>query len=195
MGVSMDDALARFCKGDMEALSEVVERCQGRLYGYLARIVHDPATAEDLFQQTWVRVAEKIKSYDRKRSFEVWLFTIARNLALDFLRRYRPESLDEPLPSGGSRMEFLASSEPGALEVILGEENAGYLERAVKHLPVIYREVLALRFEEELKLEEIAAVLAVPLSTVKSRLRRALEELRQTLPGEVAKGLEHERAQ
>src|SRR6185437_4802976 len=81
--VSMEDALAR-----------LIEQYQARLYRYLLRLVHEPATAEDLFQQTWIHVAEKIRSYDPKRSFDNWLFTLARNLAFDQMRRYRPESLD-----------------------------------------------------------------------------------------------------
>src|ERR1041385_8977969 len=99
--VSVEDDVTRLRKGDLDALGALIEQYQTRLYRYLLRLLHEPATAEDLFQQTWIRVAEKIRSYDQKRSFENWLFTVARNLAMDHLRRYRPESLDEPLPDCG----------------------------------------------------------------------------------------------
>ena len=154
----------------------------------MLHLVHEPATAEDLFQQTWMRVAEKIRKYDPKRSFDNWLFTVARNLAFDHMRRYRPESLDEPLPSGGSRLELLASDSPGAMEEMLGAERAALVGATMETLPLIFREVLSLRFEEGMKLEEIAGILQIPLSTVKSRLRRALEDLRNILINQFEQG-------
>jgi len=186
--VSMEDELTRLRKGDLEALAGLIEQYQTSLYRYLLRLVHEPATAEDLFQQTWMRVAEKIRKYDPKRSFDNWLFTVARNLAFDHMRRYRPESLDEPLPSGGSRLELLASDSPGAMEEMLGAERAALVGAAMETLPLIFREVLSLRFEEGMKLEEIAGILQIPLSTVKSRLRRALEDLRNILINQFEQG-------
>lgn len=186
--VSMEDELTRLRKGDLDALAGLIEQYQTRLYRYLLRLVHEPATAEDLFQQTWIRVAEKIRNYDPKRSFENWLFTVARNLAFDHMRRYRPESLDEPMPSGESRLELLASDSPGAAEAILGAERAALVGAAMETLPLIFREVLSLRFEEGMKLEEIAGILQIPLSTVKSRLRRALEDLRNILINQFEQG-------
>ena len=177
----MEDELTRLRKGDLDALGGLIEQHQGRLYRYLVRLLHEPSTAEDLFQQTWIRVAEKIGNYDPKRSFENWLFTVARNLAFDHLRRYRPESLDEPLPSGESRLEILASESPCAVDEMIGAEQAALVAAAMEKLPLIFREVLNLRFEQDMKLEEIAAILQIPLSTVKSRLRRALEGMRNIL--------------
>jgi RNA polymerase sigma-70 factor, ECF subfamily len=180
--VGVESEVARLRRGDLDALSAILAQYQNRLYRYLLRLVRNPAEAEDLFQQTWVRVAEKIRRYDPERSFEAWLFTLARNLAIDHLRRVQPESLDEPPagdPGGTSAAEWLASPERPALEGILERERGARLAQALGQLPVIYREVLTLRFEEEMKIEEIARVLEVPLSTVKTRLRRSLEGLRK----------------
>jgi RNA polymerase sigma-70 factor (ECF subfamily) len=186
--MGLDADVARLRRGDPEALAALLERYQNRLYRYLLRFVRDPAIAEDLFQQTWLRVVEKIRRYDPRRSFEAWLFSVARHLAIDHLRRYRPESLDEPLPSGESREQQLAAAGPSALDYVLARERAGRLAEALAELPAIYRDVLTLRFEEEMKLEEIAEVQQAPLSTVKTRLRRAMESLRRNLetqfPGE-----------
>lgn len=190
--VSVEDDLTRLRKGDLDALAALIERYQSRLYRYLVRLLREPATAEDLFQQTWVRVAERIKSYDPKRSFESWLFTVARNLAFDHLRRYQPESLDEPLPSGESRLEMLTTEQAGAEESVIEHERSAQLAAALELLPVVYREVLSLRFEEDLKLEEIADLLQIPLSTVKSRLRRALEDMRELLGGKLGMRTQHE---
>jgi len=179
--VGVEDELSRLRRGDPEALGALVERYQHRLYRYLCRMVSDPAAAEDLFQQTWLRVAEQIRRYDERRNFDAWLFRVAHNLAIDSLRRYRPESLDEPLPSGESRVERLPADAPSALDLVVEREWSGKIAGAIEQLPAIYREVLALRFEEEMKLEEISESLSAPLSTVKTRLRRALEGLRERL--------------
>jgi RNA polymerase sigma-70 factor (ECF subfamily) len=170
----------------------LISRYQNRLYRYLLRLVREPAEAEDLFQQVWLRVAERIRAFDPNRNFDAWLFTLARNLAIDHLRRIQPESLDEPVSenaSAGTAGERLVSKEPPPIDRVLERERASRLTAALLGLPVVYREVLSLRFEEEMKLEEIAQVLGTPLSTVKSRLRRSLEQLRRCLetryPGEV----------
>jgi RNA polymerase sigma-70 factor, ECF subfamily len=182
--VALDTEVARLRRGDLDALSELLARYQNRLYRYLLRLVRNQAEAEDLFQQTWIRVAEKIRHYDPQRSFEAWLFTLARNLAFDHLRRVKPESLDEPLADDAgseTRLSTLASHDRPALDGILQRERAALLATALSDLPVIYREVLTLRFEEEMKLEDIARVINIPLSTVKTRLRRSLESLRGRL--------------
>jgi RNA polymerase sigma-70 factor, ECF subfamily len=189
--VGVESEVARLKRGDLDALSELIARYQNRVYRFLLRLVRQPAEAEDLFQQTWLRLAERIRHFDANRNFEAWLFTLARNLAIDHLRRIRPESLDEPVvgdASGETAADRLVSRERPALEGILERERSGRLAEVLETLPMSYREVLTLRFEEEMKLEEIAQVIGAPLSTVKSRLRRSLEQMRERLeagyPGE-----------
>src|SRR6202044_1398577 len=141
--VAVDADVVRLRRGDLNALSELITRYQNRLYRYLLRIVRQPAEAEDLFQQTWLRVAEKIQHYDPRRSFEAWLFTLARNLAIDHLRRLRPESLDEPLgdsANGESAAARLVSRETPALDRVLARERSSRLAEAVGTPPVIQTE-------------------------------------------------------
>lgn len=176
--MTFESETTRLRSGDAEVIARLVERYQHRLYRYLLRLVSNPSTAEDLFQQTWLRVMERIQYYDPKRSFEGWLFAVAHNLAIDHLRRRQPESLDEPLPSGETPLDLTQSKSPGALELFLSKERAGHVAEAVSELPFAFREVITLRFEEGMKLEEIAAVLALPMGTVKTRLHRALKALR-----------------
>ncbi|HEV2298158.1 MAG TPA: sigma-70 family RNA polymerase sigma factor [Candidatus Acidoferrales bacterium] len=180
--MGLEAEVARLRRGDLDALAELVARYQHRLYRYLLRMVHQPAEAEDLFQQTWLRVAGQILRYDPRRNFDAWLFTLARNLAIDHLRRLRPESLDaheageyEKTPAA------LRDGAPPAIDALIARERTYLLAAALDDLSVLYREVLSLRFEEEMKLKEIAQVLDAPLSTIKSRLRRGLENLRQSL--------------
>src|SRR5512136_1089249 len=114
--MTLDNEAIRLRSGDADVIARLVERYQHRLYRYLLRLVSRPSIAEDLFQQTWLRVMERIQYYDPRRSFEGWLFAVAHNLAIDYLRRRQPESLDEPLPSGETPLDLARSGDPGALE-------------------------------------------------------------------------------
>jgi RNA polymerase sigma-70 factor, ECF subfamily len=182
--VGLEADVAQLRRGDLDALSALITRYQNRLYRFLLRLVHDKSEAEDLFQQTWIHVAEKIRHFDPSRNFDAWLFTVARNLAIDHLRRVRPASLDQPVSedeSQGTAVDRLVANDPAPLDRVLANERATRLGTALDELPIVYREVMTLRFEEEMKIEEIAQVLSIPLSTVKSRLRRSLEQMRQSL--------------
>ena len=177
----VEETIVRMRRGDPDALSAVISRYQHRLYRYLLRLVREPATADDLFQQTWLRVMERIGRYDARRNFEPWLFSVAHNLAVDFWRSQRSDSLDAAADPGDSPGERLSSTGPDPLEQLLDFERGSMLAACMHDLAAIHREVLTLRFEEDMKLEEIAEVASIPLSTVKSRLRRALEALRMAL--------------
>lgn len=179
--VTTDSDAMRLRSGDLDALSVLMDRYQHRLYRYLLRIVLQPSTAEDLFQQTWLRVMERIQKYDPQRGFEGWLFSVAHNLAIDYLRRRQPQSLDEPAFSGERHSDLAKSEDEGALNRLLSQEKTEMLLGAVTDLPPAFREVITLRFEEEMKLEEIAMALALPMGTVKTRLHRALKALKQSL--------------
>jgi RNA polymerase sigma-70 factor (ECF subfamily) len=186
---SGDEEITRLRRSDPDALSSMIGRYQHRLYRYLLRLSRDRSTAEDLFQQTWLRVMEKIGRYDEARRFDVWLFSVARNLAIDHFRARRfMESLDDPGESGTTAGERLAATGSGALGKLLDSERGATLLKCLQELVPIHREVLTLRFEEEMKLEEIAEVAGIPLSTVKSRLSRALEALRKQVESRMAEG-------
>ena len=163
------------------AMEDRLLGCQDRLYRFLLRLTGDTALAEDLFQQTWIRALERPRRFDPRRPFENWLLRVARNLAIDELRRRRPESLDEPLPSGGDRASALVAPGGDALDALLARERAETVRQVLASLPFLYREVLVLRFEEDMKLDEIALVIGAPTPTIKSRLARGLATLRREL--------------
>jgi RNA polymerase sigma-70 factor (ECF subfamily) len=176
-----DSEPVRLRRGDPDAFDAVLARYQNRLYRYLLRLTANAAVAEDLFQETWLKVITRIHRYDERRPFEPWLFSVARNLAIDHLRKASPESLDEPSESGETGVARLGADEPGSLERLLERERHGLLERRLEELPALHREALSLRFEEEMTFEEIAEVLSAPVSTVKSRVQRALSTLRKRM--------------
>ena len=123
----VDDVIARMRRGEPDALTAVISRYQHRLYRYLLRLVREPAAADDLFQQTWLRVMEKIGRYDARRNFESWLFAVAHNLAVDFWRGRRGESLDDPGDSGEAPGERLPAANPDARARLLDFERGAML--------------------------------------------------------------------
>jgi len=172
---------------DPDLLDRLIELYQQRLYRYLLFLTGQPALAEDLFQETWIRVLERGHQYNAKSKFESWLFAIARNLVIDVSRRKKFRSLEELAdPESHQPYEPPDARAISALQMLVARENEQAVQLSLLQLPPYYREVLVLRFHEELGLEEIAEVLSMPLSTVKSRLYRGLDALKSVLPEGVA---------
>jgi len=168
---------------DPDVLDRLIEQYQQRLYRYLLFLTGDPALAEDLFQETWIRVLERGHQYNAKSKFESWLFAIARNLVIDVSRRKKFRSLEELAdPESHQPFEPPDDHATSALQLLVTRENEQAVQLSLLKIPAYYREVLLLRFHEELGLEEIASVLSAPLSTVKSRLYRGLVALKSALP-------------
>jgi RNA polymerase sigma-70 factor, ECF subfamily len=166
---------------DPDLIAILIERYQHRLFRYLLALSADHSLASDLFQETWLRVLERGNQYRGQWKFESWLFAVARHLFIDRARRKDPASLDELVgPGDGGGLQPDAGEISPLDRLISGEERERVL-RSLSRIPTVQREVLVLRFHEELSLGEIAVVVGVPLSTIKSRLYRGLEALRQTM--------------
>lgn len=167
---------------DPQLLDQLILRFQHRLLRYLLYLTNDRSLAEDLFQEVWMRVLVRGGQYNGKARFDTWLFTIARNMVIDFRRKRTTTSLDELIEgSGDDDRPFaheLSDNSPTPFEHCMSAEDRAIVAEALLKLDPIHREVLALRFHEELSLEEIAAVTRANLSTVKSRLYRGLASLR-----------------
>jgi len=169
-------------KQDAQLLDLLIEQYQHRLLRYLLFLTGKRELAEDLFQETWMRVLTRGTQYDGRARFDTWLFTIARNLVIDNSRKRRLASLDEMAENNEDGQPFeIASDEPSPLDMVRTGEQSAHLAAVLLKLDAAYREVLTLRFHEELSLEEIATVTRAPLSTVKSRLYRGLAALRPHL--------------
>ncbi len=164
---------------DPELLDRLIETYQHRLMRYLTFLTGKREVAEDLFQETWMRVLLRGGQYNGKARFDTWLFTIARNLVIDLSRKRTMASLDQLRdPEGDERQFEIAIDEPSPFEKFCSREDAAEVTAVLLELHTSYREVLVLRFHEEMSLEEIAAVTKAPLSTVKSRLYRGLAALK-----------------
>jgi RNA polymerase sigma-70 factor (ECF subfamily) len=167
---------------DEGLLDELIVQYQHRLLRYLLYLTGNREIAEDLFQDTWMRVLLRGAQYNGNARFDTWLFTIARNLVIDMRRKRTMISLDELCEGGEDDRAFEVPSDgPNPLELYQGYENGQLVAKLLLTLDPLHREVLVLRFHEELSLDEIAQVTAAPLSTVKSRLYRGLASLKPRL--------------
>jgi RNA polymerase sigma-70 factor, ECF subfamily len=172
---------------DPDLLDRLIEQYQYRLFRYLVYVTGSRERAEDFFQETWIRVLERGHQYDGKSKFEAWLFAIARHLVIDWQRSKKAQSLDTLTdPEQEHPLQLANENDPSPLHQVLSHETVENVQAWLQKIPAIYREVLVLRFQEELQIEEMAGVLSVPISTVKSRLYRGLEVLRVALQGGAA---------
>lgn len=170
---------------DPDLLDRLIEKYQHRLYRYLVFFTRDRQLSEDLFQETWIRVLEKGSRFDPRYNFEGWLLRVARNLAIDQMRRRDPVAFASADSESDDAPFDLPDLDPArtAFDAVAAEETRRMLESAMEVIPPYYREALTLRFHEGMMLEEIADVTNAPLSTVKSRLRRGLELLANRMEG------------
>lgn len=164
---------------DPQILDELIVQYQHRLLRYLLYLTGNREVAEDLFQETWMRVLMRGAQFNGNARFDTWLFTIARNLVIDLRRRRSMASLEEMCDGGDEDRPFeVASQEKSPFDHLATLEHGQLVGEALLTLDPLHREVLALRFHEEMSLEEIARVTRAPLSTVKSRLYRGLAALK-----------------
>ena len=181
-----DQALmARTIRGDLSAFSELVEKYKHPIIGFASRALGDPFEAQDVAQNVFLQAFRQSRRFRFESRFSTWLYTIARNLTIDHLRRKRPAvSLDALMEVEDSALPYEpASAGPSALDTVAQHEVAERVTAALSGLPIEYRETVVLRFQEGLGLEEIATLTKIPLGTVKSRLYRALNILMGRIKG------------
>jgi RNA polymerase sigma-70 factor, ECF subfamily len=179
---SETSAIARgLRRRDPDLLDRLIEQYQHRLLRYLIYLSGNRELAEDLFQETWIRVLERGHQYDGRHEFCTWLYAVARNLTIDYLRKKSPVSLDGLMEDEDKAPFEPADERPLAWEVMAQHEQAERISAALVGIPAEYRETVVLRFQEGLALEEIAKVTGAKLGTVKSRLYRGLDMLMSRL--------------
>jgi RNA polymerase sigma-70 factor (ECF subfamily) len=169
---------------DPDLLDHLIEKYQHRLLRYLLYVTGRREMAEDFFQETWIRVLERGSQYNGRHEFSTWLFTIARNLVIDDLRRKRPASLDSLADENAAApFDLPATGQPSAFDATVQREQNEQISGGMQHISAEYRESLVLRFQEGMSLEEIATVTGAPLGTVKSRIYRGLTALEPWVKG------------
>lgn len=172
--IQEQEILAQLNAGDRQNLGDLIDRYGADLMSYLLTILGKRDLAEDVFQDTWVRVMERVDSYDPGRSFSPWLFRIARNLAYDRLRLRRWISRLRIGPADPEDPAIEVSAPGDFRDGVISKNLASAL---LAGLDPALREVIWLRFYREMSYEEMADYCRLPLGTIKSRMARALDRL------------------
>lgn len=176
--------LKRVKKGDHEAFRHLVDLYKRQVYAICLRMVHIPQEAEDLAQEAFLRAYSNIKSYDIEKKFSTWLFRIATNISIDYLRKRKPSVyLDAEVQGtdGVTLQSQLAANEPGPENVAVQLEERQVLYDAIEKLPLKYQSAVILKYVEDLSLTEISEILELPVATVKTHIHRGREALRKRL--------------
>lgn len=178
------ELLKRCERGDERAYKELVERFERPLIQFITRYVDDDALAEDLFQDTFVRVLKNLKTYRPEGAFSTWLYTIARNLCLDHIkhvRRVKMTSMDTPVSEEGGKVLYFQDvlQDGGASPESRAElsEDEARVRECLWRLAPAKKEALILRIYHNLSYKEIAEVTECPVGTAKYRVHEAMQDL------------------
>jgi len=176
---SDETLMLAYAAGDAGAFGQLYARHRTRLYRYLLRQLRDNALADEFFQDVWQRVVSARAGWTPDAGFATWLYTIAHHRLGDHWRSLK----HRPATPGDADERLARVADPDTPERVLSDfERRRQLQLALDDLPEEQREVLLLRLEQELTLEEIAGITGVGRETVKSRLRYAMDKLRTRLP-------------
>lgn len=159
--------ISKYLAGDEKSLEILIEQYLKPIYSFVYRYTGSASDAENITQDVFVRVWKNLKKFDQNKKFKTWIFSIAKNAAIDWLRKKKT------IPLSDDDMEKIPDSAPFVPELSL----APILEK----IPSEYRMVLFLRYNDHFTFKEIAESLGQPLNTVKSRHRRAIAMLKKTL--------------
>ena len=172
--------------GDDRAFAAIVTHYERSVFALAYRMTRDAARAEELAQDVFLRVWQKLGSFDTTRPLRPWLFRLARNACLNALRKWQPPTVSIHADGDDHGPRDLPAHGPSALDVAADRELAHRLEDAIAQLPEDYRTVITLRHLEGLAYADIAHVLDLPIGTVKVRIHRARGRLRGLLEDTLA---------
>lgn len=184
MNFLIKDKIKKVKKGDHSAFEDVVSFYQDRIYHHCYRMLGNAHEAEDIAQEAFIRAYVNIHSYDLNRKFSTWLYRIATNLTIDRLRKRKPDYYLDAEIKGTDGLDLYSQlPAKGQLpeDEVQSLELQSYIQRQIADLPKIYRTIIMLRYLEEFSLKEISEVMDMPLGTVKTRIHRGREVLRQKL--------------
>ena len=178
------DLVAAILKGEQELFRDLVQRYQGRLVNYLYRLLRSTQEAEDLAQEVFFKVYQALDRYDPKYKFSTWLFRVAQNAAIDQIRKRRLQLVSMDRQGSGDEdlgtWEF-ASPDPSPYGDLRNRERGEAIQVAIDGLPWDYRELIVLRHYGELSYDEIAKLKDMPLGTVKNKLFRGRQMMKERL--------------
>ncbi|HTP12196.1 MAG TPA: sigma-70 family RNA polymerase sigma factor [Bacteroidota bacterium] len=176
--------IRRALKGDQKAFRRLRTKYYDAIYNAVYRMIHDKEEVSDLTQEAFIKAFTSLSSFNEEYAFSTWLFKIATNNCIDYIRRKRLQtfSIDKPIESKDSDYTFeIPDSTYEADTDLIADQRKKFLDDAIASLPPRYRQVIVLRHVEEKEYQEIAKLLKLPLGTVKAHIFRARELLYKKL--------------
>ena len=181
---SDEDLILQFQEGNVYAFEQIVNRYKDQLVNFAFRFLGDIEDAEDIVQETFLRVFRKKKAYKNVAKFSTWIYTITGNLAKTELRRRKRRKLLSISSLGFEDKDFeLTDTKKGPEENVDDLLQSKVIQKAIDSLPVKFKEVIIFRDLQELSYEEISKIVKIPLGTVKSRVNRGRLKLQEKLIG------------
>ena len=174
--ISDEELVRRIKYGDKEALDGLIRRYHKPLHAYIIRMGIESHLAGDIVQEIFIKLLGGIKMYEETRPFRPWIYTIACNAYKDYLKK---AYVQRDVVMADLESKEIGEGDPE--EILLQREKRVCVAAALQGLSKIHREVVVLRYYQELKLEEMASILEIPTGTVKSRLYNALQQLKKCL--------------
>jgi RNA polymerase sigma factor (sigma-70 family) len=177
------DLIKSYLNGEENSLTLLINRHLKAVYNFVYRLTYNKENAEDITGETFFKVWKNLKKFRQSENFKTWIFTIARNSTIDLLRKKKEYVFSdfEGQDGGNYIADTLTDPEPLADVLVEQLEKTKEIEELLSKISPVHREVLILRYNEELTFEEIGKVLKKPLDTVKSQHRRALISLRKLI--------------
>ena len=178
--------IERVINGDVDAFGILVKRYEKQIVNYIFRMIGDYQDALELSQEVFLKAYLGLKTYRSDYSFSTWLYRIAKNRTIDFIRKRKLDTVS--IEGKGDEDSLKPQYEDTGLkpdEVFEKKRRAKLVEKAVSKLPLEYREVIIMYHVDGLKYEEIAEILDLPIGTVKNRIFRARKLLKELLEGEI----------
>lgn len=183
--VTADDneLINKYLRGDKTSLDELIKKYMKPVYGFVYHYVGNPSESEDIIQEVFVRVWKNIKKFNKEKNFKTWIFTIAKNASIDYLRKKKLIVFSQFENEEGENMltETLADPTPLPHEIFDKKNLSEIVMSAIRTLSVKNQTVLVLHYTEDFTFQEISDILNESVHTIKSRHRRAIIELKKLL--------------
>jgi len=184
--ISDEILIKKYFQGDEKSLEILIKRYLKPIYSFIYRYLEDVSEAEDATQETFLKAWRNLKKFNQEKDFKIWLFQIAKNTALDYLKKKKAIPFSEFSARGGEKgeniiAEILTDNSPLPAELFDKKQTAQMLNAAMKKLSPQYKMVLFLRYNDHFTFQEIANIFGESLNTVKSRHRRAILLLKKLL--------------
>lgn len=184
MDISDKEIIKNYLRGDEKSLEVLIQKYLSPIYGFVFKRIGNADEAEDITQAVFIKVWKNVKKYDKNKSFKTWIFSIAKNTCIDYLRKKKaiPFSSFDNEKGENIIVNKMKDLSPLPNEIFEQKNFSKVLLFALEKLSDQYRIILYLRYKDNLKFKEIAQTLGESINTIKSKHRRAVLELKSLLP-------------